>query len=264
MRSSRSRGTAATIGGVCLAVLLTGCGGDGAGEVVDDDVQPTAAETPEDETPDDDDATAALAFFRSLEATCAAHAEATGDPQVDPQRFADATTDGSTTADGHVVVEDGAGDRLAVDLDSRVVHPEAGVDEVLVRDYAFGCPEDVFLGTLDGGGEVVDPDPGTETEATSGGRDDPELLAMQALVDAWESGDREAAAEVATAEVIEMLEQVHGWAGHDADLVFVDVDGDVVEDYYACDDCSYFFETLGDSWFIGLDGDLIVSLEMGD
>lgn len=106
-------------------------------------------------------------------------------------------------------------------------------------------------------------EPAEDEVVEEGGRDDPELVSMQAFVQAFEAGDRDAASEVASTDVLDEIEHVYGWGGQAAQLVFVNADGSVADDYYTCDDCGYYFETGGDSWNIELDGDFIVGIAMG-
>lgn len=95
-----------------------------------------------------DDGSAALAFFRSTEATCADHADQTSNPRVDPARFADARAM-SAQANGVWVIVDGLGDELTVDLNERVIYGSKGPAGELPSAYTFGCPEDLYLGGAD-------------------------------------------------------------------------------------------------------------------
>ena len=62
--------------------------------------------------------------------------------------FANATVEGPAPGDGWII-RDGAGNRLVVNLDERVVYSPDGRDAVLPAEYSFGCPETLYLGSLD-------------------------------------------------------------------------------------------------------------------
>lgn len=89
-----------------------------------------------------------MAFFRSQETACRAHAEKTGNPVVAADRFAGARQVGDLGG-GAYLVEDGQGTRLVVKPGDGIVLPESGnPNDEMPSDYSFGCPEDVFVGTV--------------------------------------------------------------------------------------------------------------------
>ncbi|MFP4634919.1 MAG: hypothetical protein ACLFRD_03580, partial [Nitriliruptoraceae bacterium] len=85
----------------------------------------------------------------SSQQRCEEHAEQVGNQPPDPARFEDVTVD-EVRAEQQVVIVDGTGTRLLVDLGaaSPVIHDPAGPEEILPSDLSFGCPEDLYLGTL--------------------------------------------------------------------------------------------------------------------
>lgn len=93
-----------------------------------------------------DPADTALAFFRSTEAACRAHASRTGNPPVPHSFFAGATAEGPAPGGGWII-RDGAGNRLVVDIADHVVYSTDGRDAVLPDKYSFGCPETLYLGS---------------------------------------------------------------------------------------------------------------------
>lgn len=90
---------------------------------------------------------AAVAFFQSTEALCAAHAGQTSNPTVPPGWFADAVAV-EELADGEWLIQDGGGHQLVVNEGRGVVYSSDGPTAELPLEYSFGCPEDVYLGTL--------------------------------------------------------------------------------------------------------------------
>lgn len=165
---------------VLLTVLLTVACGDDGGEDVDvgsdadiedaggtekpvDDVVAEDPAPPEHSPEGDDegsdmgagsgetdDFAEALALFQSFESLCAQHAEDTGNPPVESFHFSDAQVTEEVEPRLFRVI-DGAGNELLIDLVDEVVFAAGGDDQPLPREYSFGCPEDVFLGTLDEG-----------------------------------------------------------------------------------------------------------------
>ena len=103
-------------------------------------------------------------FFKGLEALCLPGPANRG-PFPEHERFAGSRVLGEL-APGRWLLEDGLGTRLIVDTTGRVAgtdpdlfpkqHAEGawivyGVDgprSILERGYTFGCPEEVFVGTL--------------------------------------------------------------------------------------------------------------------
>ena len=94
-----------------------------------------------------DDGSDALAFYRSTEAACIAHADQYGNPRPEPSQFADAVVVEQRDDDTWVVA-DGNGQELVVDLDAGVVFSTDGPDGILPPEYSFGCPPDLYLGGL--------------------------------------------------------------------------------------------------------------------
>jgi hypothetical protein len=91
----------------------------------------------------------AVAFFRSLQAGCAQHAAATGNPVVEPDRFAGATQV-RDLGGGSYLVRDGQGTELVVQPAKGVVLPASGrAGDLMPSPYGFGCSEKVFLGGSD-------------------------------------------------------------------------------------------------------------------
>ena len=135
---------------------------DASGDTNEDpgeDTAPSGTADPDDEDPTSDgdaatpgptsDATAedALEFFRSTEEACRTWADDTGNPVVDPDRFADAEVE-SEIEDGLFVVTDGEGTRLQVDLIAESVFGTDGPEGIMPNPYAFGCPAGLYVGTL--------------------------------------------------------------------------------------------------------------------
>ncbi len=101
----------------------------------------------------------ALGFFRSTQADCVAYAARVGNPPPAPERFSGATYAGNPGS-GEFVIRDGLGDLLIVFLPSSVTFDEEDTDEPIVifsidgsqsplpTAYSFGCPPDLYLGTL--------------------------------------------------------------------------------------------------------------------
>lgn len=111
--------------------------------VVRDDDEAEAGDDGDGLTPED-----ALAFFAATETTCADWSAETGNPVVEPERFADATVT-SELADGLFAIEDGRGTPLQVDVMAGLVFGDNGPEGVMPRPYAFGCPAELYVGTLD-------------------------------------------------------------------------------------------------------------------
>lgn len=164
----RSRGTASSslllpVLAVALAPVLVACGGDDSTqtapaaptvEVVDepavDPVTESADPAPVEEAPSGPSGPSgeeAVAFFRSTEADCAAFAVAVGN-DVLPAYYFDEAVAVQDLGNGSWVVADGSGVELVVDLSARVVHGLDGPTGVLPIEYSFGCPEDLYLGSL--------------------------------------------------------------------------------------------------------------------
>jgi len=161
----RSRGTASSslllpVLAVALAPVLVACGDDDstqtapaaptvevAGEPAVDPVTEPADPAPVEEAPSGPSGEEAVAFFRSTEADCAAFAVAVGN-DVLPAYYFDEAVAVEDLGNGSWVVADGSGVELVVDLSARVVHGLDGPTGVLPIEYSFGCPEDLYLGSL--------------------------------------------------------------------------------------------------------------------
>ena len=149
---------------VALTPTLVACGDDDQAEtaapaaptvetVDEPEVEPV--EQPVDEQPVDEGPSGpsgpsgeeAVAFFRSTEADCAAFAIAVGNPTLPAYYFADAYAV-QDLGNGSWVIADGGGAELVVDLSAGVVHGVDGPTGVLPTEYSFGCPEDLYLGSL--------------------------------------------------------------------------------------------------------------------
>lgn len=104
--------------------------------------------TPTDEPARDAGSEQALEFFRGTRTACVDHAESTGNPVVPDEWFDDARVV-EDLGDGAWLVIDGADNRLVVEPDEGVVYSEDGRDAALSNEYSFGCPETVYLGSLD-------------------------------------------------------------------------------------------------------------------
>ena len=105
---------------------------------------PTLATTPTSTSAPD-----AVAFFRSLQAGCAQHAATTGNPVVEPDRFAGATQV-RDLGSGSYLVRDGRGSELVVQPAKGVVLPASGkAGDQMPAPYGFGCSEKVFVGGSD-------------------------------------------------------------------------------------------------------------------
>lgn len=90
-----------------------------------------------------------VAFLRSQQAACAAHAATTGNPAVEPDRFSGATVVRGL-GDGAYLVRDGRGTELVVEPAKGVVLPPSGrTTDLMPSPYGFGCPETVFVGAAD-------------------------------------------------------------------------------------------------------------------
>ena len=161
----RSRGTASSslllpVLAVALAPVLVACGDDDSTgtapaaptvEVVDepavDPVTEPADPAPVEEAPSGPSGEEAVAFFRSTEADCAAFAVAVGN-DVLPAYYFDEAVAVQDLGNGSWVIADGSGVELVVDLSAGVVHGLDGPTGVLPIEYSFGCPEDLYLGSL--------------------------------------------------------------------------------------------------------------------
>ena len=151
--------------GVLAVFLLAGCGSSEPAASVDD----RSAEQAEQAEPADpsahdaegadgaDGATvsselgeAAVEVFVAAQEACEAHAAATGNPQADPARFADVAPI-EVIDDTSVLIGDGIGERFIVDLGASppTIAGSDGPDAELARDLSFGCPPELFLGTVE-------------------------------------------------------------------------------------------------------------------
>ncbi len=162
MRSTRTASSSLLLPvlAVALAPVLVACGDDDstgtapaaptvevAGEPAVDPVTEPADPAPVEEAPSGPSGEEAVAFFRSTEADCAAFAVAVGN-DVLPAYYFDEAVAVQDLGNGSWVIADGSGVELVVDLSAGVVHGLAGPTGVLPIEYSFGCPEDLYLGSL--------------------------------------------------------------------------------------------------------------------
>lgn len=93
-----------------------------------------------------------LGFFLSTQEICNAYATQVGNPVPNPVRFEDARQLGPAGGSGEYIILDGLGDQLFVSLNhasgSPVIFSANGQSSELPFDYSFGCPPDLYLGTL--------------------------------------------------------------------------------------------------------------------
>lgn len=133
-----------------MVVLLAACASADEPEPVSDQPPEEQPGTEPDASPDEEAGTAALEVFLGAQATCEAFAEDVGNPAPDPDRFRDVTIvevrDATT-----VVLDDGLGERFVVDLAASpaTISGIDGPEAVLPRDLSFGCPPELFLGSVD-------------------------------------------------------------------------------------------------------------------
>ena len=162
MRSTRTASSSLLLPvlAVALAPVLVACGDDDstqtapaaptvevAGEPAVDPVTEPADPAPVEEAPSGPSGEEAVAFFRSTEADCAAFAVAVGN-DVLPAYYFDEAVAVQDLGNGSWVIADGSGVELVVDLSAGVVHGLDGPTGVLPIEYSFGCPEDLYLGSL--------------------------------------------------------------------------------------------------------------------
>lgn len=99
--------------------------------------------------PDVDLETRAFDFFQFSQLACIDHADRTGNPAPEVERFNSAAI---TDVRNWPLAEatDGLGDKLLVDFRGPgvVIYSPEGPEGELPRAYSFGCPEDLYLGTL--------------------------------------------------------------------------------------------------------------------
>ncbi len=103
---------------------------------------PTTATSPPTRV---EDGSAALAFYRATESTCASHAAATSNTPLEPSRFAGARVDRQASP-GVWLISDGMRDQLLVDRNEGVIYGVDGPDGLLPLRYEFGCPPELYLG----------------------------------------------------------------------------------------------------------------------
>lgn len=149
-----------------LLLPVTGCGGSdkrpaatipSVGSSADrsaaTDGTPATVDTAEggsegDQAIGDTESAQSLTFFQGTRAACAQHAEQTGNPVVPDEWFDDAAVVERLDGDAWSLL-DGGGNRLIVDPVEGVVYSEDGRDAVLPMEYSFGCPESLYLGSMD-------------------------------------------------------------------------------------------------------------------
>lgn len=90
-----------------------------------------------------------ITFFKSQEPVCRAFAKKHGNPAVPSSRFRNAHLVHKTGPD-RFLIADGAGTKLVVRPKKAVVLPGSGSShDLMPHPYNFGCPAEVFRGTLD-------------------------------------------------------------------------------------------------------------------
>lgn len=93
---------------------------------------------------------AAIELFEATEEVCADHAEAVGNTPIDPEHFTGAEVVEVRPGDPDlVVIQDGVGVELFVAVARDEVWGGSDPDAVMPRPYSFGCPPEVYVGTLD-------------------------------------------------------------------------------------------------------------------
>lgn len=111
----------------------------------------TTAATADEATADEEDGapehTDPLEFFRSTEVACIEHTELVGNSPPEPERFEGARVV-EMVAFRVWRIEDGLGDELLVDLEGGVVYSVDGPDQPVPIMYSFGCPPELYVGTL--------------------------------------------------------------------------------------------------------------------
>lgn len=99
--------------------------------------------------PEVDLATRAFNFFHFSQLACIDHADRTGNSAPRVERYNDAAiTDVRNWPLAEVT--DGLGDKLLIDFSGPgvVIYSTDGPDDILPLEYSFGCPPDLYLGTL--------------------------------------------------------------------------------------------------------------------
>jgi len=107
----------------------------------------TADEATADEEDGAPEHTDPLEFFRSTEVACIEHTELVGNGPPEPERFEGARVV-EMVAFRVWRIEDGLGDELLVDLEGGVVYSVDGPDQPVPIMYSFGCPPELYVGTL--------------------------------------------------------------------------------------------------------------------
>ena len=161
----RSRRTASSslllpVLAVALVPVFVACGDDDPAEaspseptveVVDepavDPVTESVDPAPVEEGPSGPSGEDAVAFFRSTEADCVSFAMSVGNDAPPSYYFTDAAPV-QDLGNASWLIVDGGGTELVVDLSAGVVHGVDGPSGVLPYEYSFGCPEDLYLGSL--------------------------------------------------------------------------------------------------------------------
>lgn len=91
----------------------------------------------------------AIAYFLASEQLCLDFTEG-GNPPPEPQRFVDPEFLGRIPT-SKFLIRDGTGTELVVDFEysPAVIYLAEGPEAVLPFDLSFGCPHDLYLGTMD-------------------------------------------------------------------------------------------------------------------
>lgn len=91
----------------------------------------------------------AVAFFVASETLCMSHANLTGNPPPDHNRYEDVEVVEVLDAD-RVEIRDGLDYLLIVDFasDPVTIYSSGGPEDILPHDLSFGCPPELYPGTL--------------------------------------------------------------------------------------------------------------------
>lgn len=91
----------------------------------------------------------AVAFFVASETLCLTHSNLTGNPPPDHTRYENVEVV-EILDDDRVEIRDGLGYHLIVDFASEpaTIYASEGPEDILPHDLSFGCPPELYPGTL--------------------------------------------------------------------------------------------------------------------